>query len=73
MFSVVGQPEKTLRFRSGRPIYNEAGELSNERIMIVEPPAFDIASLVGHEISSKEQGEPKGTKIGMSEAQTTAP
>lgn len=49
---MVGEPEKRLQFRTGRPIYDSDGRLAKERIIIAEVPDFDVATLVGKEISN---------------------
>jgi hypothetical protein len=41
---VEGQPEKKLRYRAGRIVYG-SGNVTNKRILIIEPPDFPIEEL----------------------------
>jgi|GEM_PF-7019191 len=48
---VVGQPEKKLRYRAGRIVYDN-GRVTNRRILIIEPPEFPIEELNGQRLLS---------------------
>lgn len=50
-FEIEGQPERKIRFRSGRVVF-EDDALSNKRILIIEPPDFPIEELVSCRILS---------------------
>ena len=49
-FSVEGEPDKRLQFRTARPIYDSNGELLSERIFVVDRPEFDLTTLIGKRI-----------------------
>jgi hypothetical protein len=51
-FEIDGQPEKKLRFRLGRVVF-DGDTLSNKRILVIEPPEFPVEELVGRRILSK--------------------
>lgn len=68
VFFVVGEPDKKLVFRSGRPVYDDDGRLKAERIFIVEKPDFDITVIVGKQIVCV--GKQTDESIGERESET---
>lgn len=49
--AVEGEPDKKLQIQAGRPIFNEDGSLSVEKILIVESPDFDLTTLIGKRLT----------------------
>jgi len=51
-YTVEGDPEKLLRIRTGRHIYDDDGNLLAEVILIMEMPDFDVTTIIGKRIVS---------------------